>query len=190
MIHAVNRALLQNAERYPVFALILFTEAQPEVTRALEDELYYAALDEISGPDVLVFATLLFPARRTYPQPPPGVLPSVQPVWLEPKENEEIMGWFGIEDRDRLPVLAVFGFTGPTMHYQVYPIDDRSAGAVFASVRDRLQEIRKVLAKHISAPRTESLFRALGWRKSARDVARGVRWFLRIINSFRGATGA
>ena len=185
MIRTVNQSLWENVDRFPIFGLILFTEAQPEVARALADELYYAALDEISGSDVLVFATLLHPARRTYPQPPPGLLPSMRPIWQEPKANEEIMGWFGIEDRDRLPLFVAFGFVGQEMHYQLYEIDDESAGAVFASIRARLQEIGTVLAKHGSDPSVERLFRNLGWRRSVRKAIRGAKQILRLIGLLR-----
>lgn len=113
----------------------------------------------------------------------------MRPIWQEPKANEEIMSWFGIEDRDRLPLFAAFGFAGQVMHYQVYEIDDRSAGAVFASVRDRLQEIGAVLAKHGSEPSVERLFRSLGWRRSVRKAIRGAEQILRLIGWLRGAVG-
>ncbi|MDY7012080.1 MAG: hypothetical protein SVX43_00535, partial [Cyanobacteriota bacterium] len=71
MINELNSKLLENHERFPLFGLILFTRSHPHIVKVLRDRDYYAALNEISGDLLLVFAATLFEGSYKTPSPPP-----------------------------------------------------------------------------------------------------------------------
>lgn len=192
MIKELNDKLLENWERYSLFGVVLFTNSHPNVALCLENEMYYAALDEISGEHMLVLVSMLFDAHLKYPQPPPGLLPRMEPIWVEPKKNEQVLSWFEIKTRDELPVIALFGFQGAQMYYHVEHVRADSAEDVFGSLDEILSLAANVVAEHSKNGeplQVEDLVRKLRWSFQKRRVVEGARSILRGISLLRSLTG-
>lgn len=190
MIREMNKLLVEHHEDYRLFGIILFTDAHPQVTRMLQDPLYYAALDEISGERILVFATMLFRARQRYPEPPPGVFGNVAPIWEEPNANKELLSWFDIRGRDQLPALVLFGSNGDTLSYHHDKLGGRTAGEVFESLEKAFSVVAseigdRALDQHV----LQELFRRLRWKRRKETTRRQLRRILKTISLFRGAVG-
>lgn len=58
-----------------VFGVVLYTRAHANIKRVLDDDCYWEAFDEISGPRWNIFATRAEPGRYDYPSSQPHEVP-------------------------------------------------------------------------------------------------------------------
>lgn len=188
MIKELTEKLFEYYNEYQLFGIILFTDSHPNVAKALKDELYFAALDEISGENILIFATMLFRPRLIYPTPPAGVFTRIEPIWEEPCANIEVLSWFNIDSRDRLPIFVVFGFDSNNLYYYTHPIQSESPGNVFDSLQQILNIITKQMKKNKTLER-KKLFKRLGWKIKMAHATQTAKEVLQTISLFRSVTG-
>ena len=188
MITELNKQLLDHYGRFPLFGIILFTEAHPHVVMMLKDRDYYAALDEITGEQIAVFATMLFRGEYTYPSPPPGVLAHMVPIWKEPAENKKVLTWFDIRDSRALPLFVVFTVDGDELYYQLYPLKSESPQEVFNSFREVLSAIGVRLQQSKNMTPID-VFKMAKWEIKKLRAKQKVRDILETISVFRGVAG-
>ena len=97
---------------HSVFGLILYTEQHPFVVKVLRDDDFWSALDSTSGLRWPVMAIRPKPGTTTtgYPNFPPGTIGMMVMIteWHEPRENQELLETFQIDDTSHLPLLLVF----------------------------------------------------------------------------------
>ena len=188
MITELNNQLLEHHEKFSLFGIILFTEVHAHVVKMLKDKEYYAALNEASGDQIAVFATMLFRGTLVYPSPPPGMLAYMMPIWKEPSENKKVLSWFDVKDSTRLPLFVMFGVDGEELYYQKYPLKSESVQELFNS----LQETLSAISAQIQGSRNtdkKGLFRKAQWEMRKLQAAQKVKDILATISQFRGITG-
>jgi len=91
-----------------IIGVILYTDAHPHIKKLLNDNDYWAALDEWSGPQWAVYSTRAARSTVGFPEMPKGCIGYMVPVWEEPKENKKLLETFEIESTEELPLLVVF----------------------------------------------------------------------------------
>ncbi len=188
MIIALNERLSEYHDRFPVFGIILFTDAHPHVVKALKDPDYYAALEQITGEHIGVFATMLFQGEYKYPQPPPGTVGMIIPVWKEPSRNREVLSWFGISDSQKLPLFVLFGLDNKELYYKTHPIEANSAKEVFNSLNIVLHPISVHIADNKDLHRRQ-LFKQLKWRLAGLRARQKGEELFRAASLLRGVSG-
>ena len=180
--------MLEHYGTFPLFGIILFTEAHPHVIKMLKDRDYYAALNEISGEQIAVFATMLFRGEYEYPSPPPGMLAMMVPIWKEPAENQKVLAWFDIRDSRALPLFVVFTVNGDDLYYQLYPLKSESPQEVFNSLREALSAIAVRLQQSKNTNPID-IFKMAKWEIKKLRTIQKVRDILEAISLFRGVAG-
>jgi len=194
VIGELNSRLLEYHEKFPLFGLILFTRAHPHVVKVLKDSEYYAALNEISGDLIVVFATMLFQGGLVTPSPPPNPNPSIninnkmQPIWADPSENKEVMSWFNIKDSRKLPVFVIFAFENSILCYKKYALKHSTVQDAFTSLEEVLSAVTVELKDKINDD-TVSLFGKARWEVSKLQFKRQLRDVVGVVSQFRGVTG-
>ncbi len=188
MITDLNRQLLEHYEKFPLFGIILFTEAHPHVVKALKDTDYYAALNEVSGEQVVVFATMLFRGEYDYPSPPPDSFALMHPIWKEPKENKQVLSWFDIKDSRDLPLFVLFGVDDNELHYQRYPLKSASPQDVFNSLQEVLSAVSIRTQQNENTDR-KTVFKTAQWEIKKLQVKQKLMDILGAISLFRGVAG-
>jgi hypothetical protein len=217
LIIELNDKLLDNYEKFPLFGLILFTRSHPHIVKVLKDDDYYAALDEISGNLLLVFATMLFDREIRTPNPSPEKYPlkttkivtnepkgtfhiehiehtvissgNMEPIWVDPSENKEIMSWFNIKDSREFPLFVLFAFENSIMCYKKYALRDSSVQEVFSSLEEVLSAISFELKDKMNDD-SVSLFGKAKWEVSKLQFKRQLKDVAGVVSQFRGVTGA
>lgn len=184
MIAELNTKLLEYYEKVPLFGIILFTEEHPNVVQTLKNKDYYAALDLMSGSQIAIFVTMLFRGEYRYPQPPPGVMAQMVPIWQEPCANKSVLSWFDIQNSLSLPLFVLFAVYQENLYYQKHPIRSGSAEEVYAS----LQEVLTLLPAE-SIPDIHILFKRTQWKIRQLHVKQAARKVLETVALFRGALG-
>jgi hypothetical protein len=194
MIDELNSKLLEHHEKFPLFGLILFTKAHPHIVKVLKDQEYYAALNEVSGDLIMIFATTLFQGGLVTPQPPRHPDPSVhvsyclEPIWADPIENKEVMSWFNIKDSRELPIFVLFAFENSILCYKKYSLKNGTTQEAFNSLNEVISTIAFELEEKIN-DRTVSLFGKAKWEVSKLQFKRQLRDVAGVISQFRGITG-
>jgi hypothetical protein len=189
VITELNQQLLEHHEKFPLFGIILFTEAHAHMVKMLKDRQYYAALDEISGDQVVVFATMLFRGEYEYPEPPPNSFAMMKQIWKEPKENEKVLSWFGVKDSRHLPMFVLFGVIENELYHQNHPLQSASVEDAFNSLQQVLSAISVQVQESKGTDRKE-LFKKAQWEIKKLQAKQKVRDILGTISQFRGVTGA
>jgi hypothetical protein len=127
----------------PLFGIILYTDAHPNIKKVLRDDDYWKALDEISGPKWAIFSVR---ARKRYIDlPPEGVHHMMVPVWKEPSANRELLEVFELKDTSGLPVLVIFTFDGENLYRTIVKINESDPNAAFASIKSEVQKVSDAL---------------------------------------------
>jgi hypothetical protein len=183
--------LMQEHTNFPLFGMLLFTEAHPHIIKALKDADYYSALNEITGKEVALFTTVLFLGGYEYPAAPPGVLSLVVPIWKEPQKNKTVLPWFNIKDSRELPLLVIFGYEGRDFYFQKYPIKAESPQDVFNCLQDVLLRISISVqrAKVKNRVYKQKIFEYAQWEMKKFEAYRKARDFFETVSIFRGAIG-
>lgn len=190
MISLLNGKLLEHYDSYPLFGIILFTEAHPHVIKVLKDVDYWNALDEISGEQLAIFATRLFKGELNMPVPRPGVLESMIPLWKEPAANKEILSWFEIQDSRELPLFALFGIDDDDLFYKTLQIRSQSVNDVYNSIREVVNLVSNFIGKNrANTWGRKKIFDALILRINLLTAKKKAQQFLELIGSLRSASG-
>lgn len=94
----------------------------------LKDEDYLNALDNITGKNIAVFTTALFPGQYTSPSSTSGRMSMMYKIWQEPEQNKELLSWFDIDSSKKLPLLVLFGidFKNNDLYWHTYSIKAES----------------------------------------------------------------
>lgn len=159
-----------------LFGVILYTDAHPNLKKALRDEDYWQALDEVSGPHWTVLSCRAASGRWGTPEFPPGTMGMMRMVWKEPRENRELLEAFELEDTSVLPALVLFAEdSGGALLHTVLRLNDKSPEAALDSLRGTLAEvsmaIREIPAEELLEPGRvfqaveRALRRANYWRR-------------------------
>jgi len=160
-----------NAATHDVFAVILFTEADPFLVKVLRDSDLWEALDEVSGPRWVVFAIRPAESEGTFGHLVKVVTQKVLnlahdrifgadtfttvleaiPKWTQAKQNLRLLKKFRI-DCSELPMLLIFTElkTGDVLQIK-WPFSAKNEETAFTS----LKEILKKGAKAISQVREQ-----------------------------------
>jgi len=170
-----------------LFGIVLFTEQHPFVVKCLHDGEYFSALDSLSGDHMAVFAAGLRPGAHGFPEARAGTIHMMRMLWREPRENHEVLGWFGLEDSRKLPLFAVFTFEGDDLLSERHPIRNNSPEDVFRSIEEVLKAVRTCVEK--MGRNSPQLFADIRARMRRIRVVGGAKRVLEIIGTFRGAAG-
>jgi hypothetical protein len=129
-----------------VFGVVIYTDAHPHLKKVLSDEAYWTALDELSGPRWVVFATRAVAGTWHMPSPGPGRLGLMRRVWKEPRENRDLLEAFGIESTSALPMLVVFAEDKDgEVHSTRVELHETSEQEAFSHLREILIRIASAL---------------------------------------------
>ena len=160
--------------------MILFTEANPNVIKALKDTEYYNALHTITGNRVAILSAMAFPGHWGYPNFPPGTIGMMVPVWKEPHANRELLSTFKLEDSSSFPVLVLFDFKDDEMRFCTHRISGTSDQAVFES-------LSAVLGPICSADKAtyEAARKKFRWESAKAKLSKVVS----VLGALRGASG-
>lgn len=183
--------LINEHMNYPLFGILLFTESDPHIIKVLKDADYYAALDEITGNSVALFATILFQGEYKYPLPPPGEIANMMPIWKEPRENKKILPWFNIRDSRELPLLVIFGHQNRDFYYKKYRIKADTPEAIFNDLKDVLSRMSATLQKlgDEGVISKQVMFKQAQWEIRKLEVRQTIKDFFETISTFRGVIG-
>jgi len=188
VIIELNEKLREYHEKFPIFGIILFTNAHPHVVKMLKDVDYRNALHEITGEQIAVFATLLFEGEYELPSCEPGTMSMLVPIWKEPHQNKKILSWFGLKDSKNLPNLVLFGTDNKEFYYKRYAIKSNSTQDTFNS----LQEVLLVVANQVEASMNsdrKDLFKKAQWEIVKIQAKQKLGQILGIASLFRGVAG-
>ncbi len=129
-----------------IFGIILFTDSNPHIKKVINDNDYWASLDEWSGQQWAVFATKAEKGSIGFPNFPDGCIGYMVPVWKEPNSNKQLLSAFEIESTENLPLLVVFtkDQDGEVLKNQI-SIKDESVEIAYASLKDAMNTISKAI---------------------------------------------
>jgi len=190
MLNEVTEQIRSNYDKYSMFSVLLFTEEHPFIVKALKDPDIYDALNQLTGPNLLLFTSMLFKGRYRYPSPPPGVLANLCPIWVEPKENLKLLPLFKINDSRDLPLLVLFAFSenDPDLYWMTHEINDNSKNDVFNSIRKAVGPIVLDISGSLNEPR-KKIFQRARWSMRKLHAKKKLKDLLEIIGLVRGAAG-
>lgn len=122
------------------FGLILYTDSHPHVKKVISDNEYWAALDEISGPNWPIFSIKPRQGKVGFPDIPPGYMGMMIPVWKEPRENKEVLEAFGLKSTKELPKLIVFCLgANKEVYYHQISLKDKTVEEAYSSLKDAIE---------------------------------------------------
>lgn len=190
MIRELSK-LMNEHIRYPLFGMLLFTEAHPHIVKMLKDVDYYSALDKISGSNLAFFITMLFRGEYVHPIPPPDILTKMVPVWKEPKQNMKVLPWFDIKDSRVLPLLVIFCHENRKIYFQKHLIKAKSPEEAFNDLNDVLLRISASVQKASDADgiNKDVLFRYAQWEIRKLDATQKIINLFEAASTIRGAVG-
>lgn len=131
-----------NESNSRIYGFILYTKGNPYVVKALKDQDFWDALDDLSGPNWIIFSVKPKPQQETYLLRKPCTrMKIVVPV---NGENKKFLNFFGITDMDMLPCFMAFiwGDDG-----KLKTIACKIASEPETAVYKSLEEIVKIISK-------------------------------------------
>lgn len=173
-----------------IYGFILYTDKDPYVAKVLQDNLFWNALDAISGSSWPIFAArpLHEGHRELRGGNIPGTMSMMVSVWEEPKSNYPILDYFDLDSSEELPLFIAFIWDDNDELNQVAtPIRGNTTDEVYASLKEIVEVISKV-ENDIKSENKQSVrvFRnvkmeleALNWKYSAK---RKVKFVIKILN--------
>ena len=174
------RNYVPRGETLPVFGVILYTDAHPNIKKVLRDDDYWAALDEISGPKWPIFSIRAeqgnYQISYRASGQGTGTLAMMIPVWDEPARNKELLEHFELKDTRQLPSLVVFTVGGgDELTRTSVPLSDESPEVAFNRLREVLSMTARAIDGIAEANRSdrEGILTAIDFR--LRDLGRGER---------------
>lgn len=153
-----------------MFGVVLYTEEHPNIKKVLRDEDYWAAFNEITGHDFAVFSIRPVKGGHAFPKFPRGSMGMMVPIWVEPRENLEILKIFELEDTKDLPMLLLFTEVRGSYLSIKLPIKDTSVDIAYETIRAQLEfscnAISRVKRENLDSP--HGLYAALSLRQDDR----------------------
>lgn len=129
-----------------LFGVILYTDEHPHIKKVLQDDEYWSALNEISGPKWVVYATKAKEGKHCFPRISPGTFSMMLPVWKEPSENKKLLKDFNIESTEKLPLLVIFAEDeSGDLYNKCIDIDDTDEQRSY----DKLREVFELISRAI-----------------------------------------
>ena len=108
-------------------------------------------------------------------------------IWREPRENLEILKWFGLEDSRKLPAFVTFTFEGEELLSECHAIANDSPEIVFRSIEQVLNAIQASVMK--CGRDSATLFSDIrAWMRRIRIIG-GIKRFVGAVATFRGVSG-
>ena len=132
-----------------LFGLILYTDANPNLVKVLNDEQYWKSFNIISGTRWLVLSARIVEGHREVPQMQVGALGSLVPAWLEPPENKALLEEFGLETSRDLPLLLLFTWDQDTKQVLQLRIEikDDTVDVAQKAVREVICRVTEVIER-------------------------------------------
>lgn len=129
-----------------IFGVVAYTARHVHIREVLEDPLYWAGLDEVSGPHWVVFATVAIAGSTEKYTGNPGSLSLMRAVWKEPAANAELLSTFDLKSTESLPLLIVFVETAEGSVFSTsHPIEHDSKAAASKSLQSALYDVNQFL---------------------------------------------
>lgn len=131
---------------YDIFGIIIYSNKNAHTKLALSSEVYWLALDEISGPNWAIL-TLNLPSdkREELEEITFDFLVSID---TDQDDYKSLLNLIALESIDNLPVIVIFSFSSDGyVRKQVFNIDDTNVENVFNSVKTVLHKVAKILKK-------------------------------------------
>jgi hypothetical protein len=142
----LSRKYIPRDGQADLFGVIVYTDHHVHIRKLLEDDGYWRALDEWSGPRWAIFATRAAQGQFTHPPSSPGVLATFVQIWKEPIANKQLLDAFQLSSTEDLPTLVLFieQADGGVLSRAV-KIDDASRERAYESLKGVLAEISSSL---------------------------------------------
>ena len=130
-----------NESNSRIYGFILYTKGNPYVVKALKDQEFWDALDDLSGPNWTIFSVKPKPHQETNQSRGYAKMRIVKPV---NGDNNKFLNFFGITDMDMLPCFMAFiwGDDG-----KLKTIACKIASEPETAVYKSLEEIVKIISK-------------------------------------------
>lgn len=152
------RRYMPKGRHADIYGIILFTDVHAHIKKVLEDEIYWKALDEISGPQWAIFATKAATGKFYIPKSPEGNLSYMVHIWKEPESNKELLDTFGLKSTEDLPVIVVFTQDKEQRVLKnILKIDDSSQENAFNSIRQIISKVSQTLNKMDTAKMSNNI---------------------------------
>lgn len=183
--------LMREYYHYPLFGMLLFTDAHPHIIKMLRDPDYYSALDMITGDNIALFSTMVFHGEFEYPSPPSEMFAKVLPVWKEPIQNMKVLPWFDIRESRVLPILVVFCHNDGNIYFQKHAIKAESSHDCFNNINKILSRISEVInqVKGADGINKVELFRYAQWEMRVLETEQRIVDLFEAAATFRSAIG-
>ncbi len=137
---------LSGDERVPLFGVMLYTDAHPNLKKVLRDDDYWKALSEISGPRWCIFSVRTHKGHYGYPELGPGQVGMMCQVWKEPEANKELLGLFGLGSTEKLPALVLFVVDqAHGVDRIVVPIREKTVDEAYDGLREVMNRVATAL---------------------------------------------
>ncbi len=130
-----------------IYGIILYTDEHANIKKALNDEVYWNAFDEISGKDWVVFATKQKSGKLNNSSLPPGQMRYMEPIWKEPNENIPLIKFLGLKSTKKLPVLVSFTQYKSDILKSTLELDDSSVDNAYNSIKKSIKLITDSIEK-------------------------------------------
>lgn len=140
------KVILEKQEEYDaanLFGFIAFTSSSANIVKVLRDEDYWSSFDEDSK-GWLIFSVKPL-ERPIFPEPPPGPIYEMVPVWKEPNANKEFIKFFELESTRELPLFIIFAIVEGEIQKFPFRIDDSTVDAAYDSIRNIIKDVTAAL---------------------------------------------
>lgn len=129
-----------------LFGVILYTDEHPNIKKVLRDQDYWDAFDTITGAEFAVFSIRPQQGQFRVPKMPGGAHSMMVPIWVEPRENREMLQLFELTDTRKLPMLLLFTeVDGKYLSIQL-PIEDTSLDKTPGAIKTELEFATQAVA--------------------------------------------
>jgi len=171
-----------------LFGVILYTDENPHIKKALRDDDYWLALDGVTGKNFAVFSVRPEKGRYEFPRFPPGFTGMMVKLWKEPADNKKLIDFFGLESTERLPLLLLFTeVNGEYLSIQ-FRIDDSNEVNAYQSTRSHLEFACGVISKIRKENYSDGagLFAALSLQNDQRTFWKSIKNGVKIFSYLKG----
>ncbi|WP_319582318.1 hypothetical protein [uncultured Pseudodesulfovibrio sp.] len=132
------------------FGYILYTDEHPHTKKILRDPDYWNALDQLSGDNWIIYAIKPSQGDWEFPDIPEAhgnsrILYQMEPIWKEPKDNEELLSTFGVASTKALPLFILFVLDGGKFLSIQFDIDDDRIDDGFNSLKYIIHTAKEAL---------------------------------------------
>jgi len=129
-----------------IYGFILYTESNPYVAKVLQDDVFWKALDIISGSNWPIFAARpLQQGQMEVKGSGAGYTGFMVQTWKEPNKNIPVLKDFGLDNSQDLPLFVVFMWDDDdNLNEVAIPIRGNNKDSVYHSLEDIVKVISSV----------------------------------------------